>query len=526
MPERRTAAAAAPKWRRLGRLAVLILGLGAPNLAAQEVPVGDPLHDYARLLELTGTNPWGIRARRPVNAGRGLRFGLLPTELRLIHNSARPWGVNDGPIWQGRGATAALTTGIEARWGVLSAAIRPVLIRNENRVFTLSPLTPNPALGPWAYPTGTGQTLDAPQRFGDGSFGTFDLGSSYLRADLGAVALGISNESRWWGPGRRNSITLTDNAPGFGHAFLKTRAPVGVGIGTLSGEWLWGRLRESGYFDQSADNDSRFFTGAELRFRPRGTTGLEIGATRAFVRYWREGGPSAADALAVFIPLAKKSFSTPENPNGDDESDQLASLFFRWRFPRSGLEFYGEWGRGDHSWDLRDIVVQPEHASGWILGFQRFFGDSAARAGWRVASELTLLGSGRTSLVRPPSSAFYTHHLVTQGYTHRGQVLGAGIGPGSAQLFAGVDRFAPWGRAGLGLLRTVYDNNRYYAGSPDFRRNEVEPSVIADVLLFRGSWELGANLGVSQLMNQHYVYRNDELNVNLGVLARFRPNGR
>lgn len=503
------------------RLLAVLLAAPLPMLSAQAIPPTDPVADYRRLRPLLTAGLWdSVTQPAPANEARRWSLRLLPAEVALFSNSARPWGTNDGAIWQGRGATIAASAGVALRWRWLSAQLQPVAFRAENRAFTLSPLPSNAGLDPFAYPSGIGQTLDMPQRFGDDAFTTVDLGQSFLRATVGPVAFGVSNENRWWGPGRRNGITMTNNAPGFGHAFVESARPVNIGIGTVEGEWLWGRLHESEYFDANPDNDQRFFTGIEGRFRPKGLSDLTLGFTRYFSIYWPEGGIGLDEALMVFIPLEKADLITPENPTGDDAADQMASLFFRWAFPEAGLELYGEWGRGDHSRDFRDLFVEPEHASAWLLGFQKAFTPAEGRF-WRFSAEFLTLGGARTTQLRPPASAFYEHHIVTQGFTQRGQVMGAGIGPGSSQVWFGLDRFARWGKVGGGFLRTVYDNNRFYAEPRSHHRHEVEPSFGVDALVFRGPLDLTASVTRSRLLNKWYVERNDETNVNLSVGVRY-----
>ena len=241
---------------------------------------------------------------------------------------------------------------------------------------------------------------------------------------------------------------------------------------------------------------------------------------RTFLLDWRKGGPALDEVMSVFIPLEKASFVTPDNPRGDDRMDQMASLFFRWAMPDSRFEVYGEWGRGDHSWNYRDLIVEPEHASGFMAGMQKVSRGSPDGF-WRFAAELTVLGSARTTMLRAPASAFYVHHLIRQGYTQRGQVMGAGIGPGSSQASIGVHRFARWGMAGVRVQRTVLDNNRFYVLEQSFRRHEVEPALGADLLLFRGAWDIVASATLARLFNQHYIEENDRDNVNLRLGLRY-----
>ncbi len=534
--------------------ALALLVPAATGLAAQAIPVGDPLDDYARLLQAAGVLPLGaapMRPSSPVDASRlaegahawapalarrypawpaatGPVLRLLPVDVGAGFNSARPWGVNDGPRWQGRGANLFAQGGVALRWGRVSAALRPAAVWAANAEFPLSPLPVPPGLSPWTYPTTSFTSIDWPQRFGPDPVQRVDLGESFVRAAIGPVAVGLSHETQWWGPGRRNAIAMTNTAPGFGHVYLAAARPIRLPWIDVAGRWSWGRLTESRWFDAVDSNDLRLHTGAMVVLRPRAAPGVEFGASRVFVLDWRAGGPSARDLGAVFLPLEKRDLVTPGNPTGDDASDQMATLFARWVLPASGLELYGEWGRGDHGRDLRDVLVEPEHASAWLLGFQKTFvtgRDSVARAApeavrWRLGAELTLLGVGRPSFLRAPPSAFYVHHIVRQGYTQRGQLLGAGIGPGASQLMLGVDRFAPWGRVGAGFLRTVYDNDRFYVDPRSHHTHEVEPSFYAEGVWFRGPWDVSAGVVRSTLLNQWYVERNDERNWHLQVGVR------
>lgn len=537
---------------------LIVLALAVPcgsPAAAQGTPVGAWIEDYARMLQLTGQIPvtpvtvrpavggdlaslaattdahaWRavFRDRTPrARGGTRLQIEALPFEMQAFANTSRPWGWNDGAVWQGKGSTLAARAGAEIRWGPATLTLAPVFTRSSNHDFSLSPILGRAGYSPYAYPFGAGATLDAPQRFGNEPVESLDWGNTSFRVELGPVTVGLSHESLWWGPGIRNDVLLTNNAPGFWHAFLSPVKPISVGIGTVTGRWIWGSLKESAFFDTVSSNDRRYMTGAAVSFVPRWAKGLELGAARLFLETWpdRLGGD---EIFYLIRPVFKLSQSSASNPTGEDFQDQMATVYARWVLPAAGLELYGEWAKGDHSADLRDLMVEPEHASGYLAGLTKVLSHTPERT-WRFASELTILGAPRTTLVRSEGAGFfYVHSLVLQGYTNRGQVLGAGIGPGSSQLSVSIDRFAPWGRAGVTLFRTVYDNDRFYRLRPtledDYRSNEVEPSITADAMVFRGPWDFSASVTVSNLLNQWYVYRNDDLNVNLSLSARYHPS--
>lgn len=513
------------------------------------IPAGDALEDYARLLQLSGIAPnfsFSVRplsvdqlygrlesdARHPWQAGveryrapigKRWRFGVFEPEARAFWNSARPAGQNDGAVWQGRGATFALTAGGYAKAWFLSAALRPRLVYTQNRAFDLWPGTTFRQ-----YPQRP--NIDLPQRMGLEPFATFDPGDSYVRLDVAGVAAGFSNENMWWGPAMRNGVIMSNNAPGFPHLFVGTSGPTDVWIGKLQMRWLWGRLFESGYYEDARKRtDRRFITGAVLDFEPRGLDGLSLGLTRVFVRGIYQGRDSLSyhDYLIVFQGPFKVFLGGSHDRWGFDEYDQLASAYARWAFPESGFEVYGEYARGDHSGDARDFIVQLQHGGGYTVGLQKLF-QRSANAWWRAQLEMTRLEAPRTVLARAGSQAnfFYTNTIVRQGYTQRGQVIGAGIGPGSNSQYLGLDYFTGWGRAGAFLQRVAYDNDRYHA-QPDASNNghEVEfASGLRGRVFYRG-FEIEGVLSVARLLNRHYIFKNDQTNVQATLSIRHSVMG-
>jgi hypothetical protein len=540
-------------------IAVLSLAWGllaAPRLQAQNLRVGDPVEDYLRVLQVAGVaapDPFVVRplsAERAVGAignaphpwrGRieaglgandsGLVAGLLSPQAAVWWNSTYPWGQNDGVVWQGRGAILSAAAGAYARWGMLRAVLRPVAVWNQNRAFPLVAsldAVRGEYTNPW-HDLDHQLRIDQPQRFGDSAFSRLDLGESALWLDWHGVAAGMSQETMWWGPGMDNAIVLSNNAPGIPHGFLGTSRPVDVGIGRLSAHWIWGRLRESEYFDDNDTNDVRYVTGIVGAWEPSFLPGLTIGGTRAYMQYIPEDGLSFRDYVVVFQGLTKKSVAGPSQPGGDDARDQLLSLFLRWALPAAGFEVYGEWARNDHSADMRDFLLEPEHSQGYTLGFQKVMGGADGGRLVRLRAEATRLERSKTLLLRetPP---YYTHHIVRQGYTHRGQVLGAGIGTGSNSQVLALDVFTGWGRVGGFLRRQVHDNDAYYElyGPVDnFGYHDVDFALGATGLVFVGPVTAWGSLAFVRELNRNFNLghdgRNDVSNLHAELTLRWTP---
>jgi hypothetical protein len=179
-------------------------------------------------------------------------------------------------------------------------------------------------------------------------------------------------------------------------------------------------------------NTWRYISGFDASFSPTIFPGLEVGVSRTFVGYstllddWN-------DYFPMFQPLTKDNFQDEQNPTGDDEWDQQLSAYFSWVFKESGFRVYGELGRNDHSADVRDLIIEPEHSRAYVVGMEK------KNATWHSVLEITQLAMTKTQELRA-SPIWYTHHLVRHGITHRGELLGPKIGPGSNSWYASVAR--------------------------------------------------------------------------------------
>jgi hypothetical protein len=236
-------------------------------------------------------------------------------------------------------------------------------------------------------------------------------------------------------------------------------------------------------------------------------------------------GLSFGDYFTVFTGFRKRTMATPDNPFGDDEYDQMLSLFARWVLRESGFEVYGEWARNDHSWELRDFLLEPEHSEAYLLGLQKAISLDGDRI-LALRTELTHLERSPTFQVRS-NPHYYAHHIVRQGYTQRGQIIGAGIGTGGKLQHLGSNLYAPWGKAGVYLERQVHDNDAYYAWAAANGAAEcchdVSFHLGAETLFFVGDFDLGGGFIATREYNR-YFYGLDYWNLNLSFSARWHPD--
>jgi len=445
-----------------------------------------------------------------LQGGCGGAMRLLPLRLDVVGNSRYPSGANDRLLWAGRGLSTQLQGGVAARWGWVSASLAPAIAWQQNAWFETVPTGQPGDLGfisPWY-----GAAIDLPQRFGAGPFVSAGFGQSYVRADAFNVAVGFTTESLWLGPGVRNALLMTDTAPGVPRAFVGTTRPADVWIGRLEALAFWGWLDRTRYFP---DGGHPLLIGLAATFEPRWVPGLYLGGARVFVQ------PGTGLRFQDYVPFVQGPWKTQTFYGDNAQDNQLGALWFRWVFPASGLELYGEWGKEDYSGaTVNQFIQEPSWTQAWLVGLQKHFPLGGGRL--RLLVEATHL----QELRGPPNYSWYTHS-GDLGYTNAGQLIGAGIGPGGdAQTFA-VDWMTPRGRVGgyverIGRNVAAYwnlaDPSTYGAPAPG---QDTELTAAARQLLFTGPLELAWELGVQRRWNRDFLQHEVNFRGALRVTARF-----
>jgi len=397
-----------------------------------------------------------------------LEFYALPVEIVQQFNSNHPEGFNDGSMIPAKGYQAMISAGIYAAYGPLHIQLKPEFVFAENKAFSsFSEIYAGQFIIPPNY------LMDAPERFGETNFNQMFWGQSSIRLNYRGLSLGISSENLWWGPGQRNTLLMTNTAPGFKHLTFNTVRPIKTGIGSFEGQIIAGRLEGSGY--NNLPDDWRYLNALILSFQPKWIPGLFLGMIRSFQVYHHEMGNSLNDYLPVFIPVGK------DKAGGSNEDfmnrDQLLSFFMRWLWVESQAEIYVEYGREDHAWDNRDLMLQLSHTSAYILGFTKLLPlNFNTNESLKINFELSQLEACPTTKSRSGGS-WYQHYQVRHGYTHQGQLLGAGIGPGSNLQTLNLSWLKSYKKIGVQFERFVHNNDFWYTEIKDYRANWVDLSA-------------------------------------------------
>jgi hypothetical protein len=423
-----------------------------------------------QILDTTSTTYFMLRSASRVmfaasaqdTASTSFFRGVLP-RIDLVNNSALPYGENDGALWAGKGSNVRIIGGVQASAGVFRLLILPEYVSSQNRPFDYTQLS-DPGLlpgrklysSPWnGYP----YSIDAPVRFGAGRTSRIAPGQSAAYVALRNLETGVATDNEWWGPGIRSAILMSDNAEGFPRAFLRTARPWETRAGAFEATWMWGGLTESSWFDNDPGNDLRSLSAAALTWSPALERDLTVGLGRSVFAPaggWGEIARRPFDAFAsTGRPNARAVSDTAFRPG----RDQILSLFGRWVFPGSGFETYAEWARAEMPRSFRDFLLAPDNTQGYTVGLQ--WARPAGPGAFRIQAEHTYIEQSPTFRDRPLGS-FYTSRAVIQGYTNRGQVIGAGMGQGSSGEWLALDYLRRGWQAGAFGARTRFNNDAYY----------------------------------------------------------------
>ena len=406
--------------------------------------------------------------RRFINGNKKLAWKIYCPEWYNSFNSAAPYGQNDGALWQGRGYNTSLTGGARFEAYGVEMTLKPQLSFSQNMAFDLknrevTDPTTNEYGYFWGYDhNGRYGGVDLPQRFGDKPFFTFDWGDTEIRYTWKTLTVGFGTQSMWLGPAYLNPMLGSNNAPGYpkfdlGLRRTAIRLPwLKWYIGDIEGRMWTGMLTESDYFDTDSSNDHTMINGISLSYAPSFIPGLILGVNRIFLTKW------AWKNLKYIGRLFTKSMSNDIDGDGEDQKIAFSAA---WCFPKVGFEVYGEFGIDDYL--LKEI--NPFHTAIYTVGckqyiplpFYKLFPNKLKD--FKLDSELVFewnnFEMSQDFQLQWIYMGYYSHHQRQQGYTNRGQLLGAGSGYFGNSQYAAYRVYYPRGSTMLFFHRFCPDNN-------------------------------------------------------------------
>ena len=456
--------------------------------------------DEMRALAPSGTlHPWGSSLGAP---GHASRIRTIAPEVGVIYNSRIPYGSNDGPVWAGRGLTTTLTLGARAAYGPFDVIVAPELFRAENADF---PIAPNGLTGPFAFADARyAGNIDNPQRFGTTPYQRFDLGQSTARVTLLGATAGVSTANEFWGPAVAEPFLFSNNSAGFRHLFFGTARPLGLGGIAVHLRGIAGKLEQSDYSTTDMVGRGRYLSGLVGVITVRQLPGLELGGGRLFHNIFADSTVTFRKVIRpVFQGLLKDSRAAALGTvTGDEPDNQLASVFARWVFPASGFELYGEYGREDNAFDLRDLGEEPDHDVAVIIGFRKAWRRSAGR----IVVLRSEIFNDRLSHIDPlrGESVPYIHGNVTQGHTNLGQILGApDLKGGGGQSFA-IETFTTRGHATIEYSHALRGQLSFGERRPGYSPFDVTHALTFEQTTFHGGLDFVRGVTAAYELNRDF----------------------
>ncbi len=406
---------------------------------------------------MRGLNKQGVTAR------------IYGPEWYTSFNTKAPYGQNDGALWQGKGFNTSLTGGIRFESYGFELTFKPQFSLSQNMDYDInSAVYPNIYSNTFASGS-VYHPIDYVQRYGSNSFWTFDLGDTEARWSWNSLTFGMGTQNPWLGPAYLNPMLGSNNAPGYlkiDAGLRKTNVLIpftDLSLGYIEGRIWMGQLVESEYFDSNPDNNKRLVTGLSASYSPSFIPGFTFGLNRIFLTYFKK------ENIKYLLRLFTLSRSNALASSGNDE-DQKFSLFAEWNFPKVGFTVYGEFGRDDFS---NDEKSNPFHTAIYTVGVKQVIPLPFAKIFHKLPEVFNLTSEvnfewnnfemSQDFQMQWTYMGYYAHGFVTQGYTHKGQILGAGSGfAGNSQFFQYKILF-PIGSLGYSFHRYCPNNNSVYS---------------------------------------------------------------
>jgi hypothetical protein len=401
----------------------------------------DTKFNYAKILSLIDSN---IKYNGFLYQSRGNSITLLPINLSQKLNTDHPYGWNDGAMSYSKGYQMQVAAGIFASFGNLKVQLRPEFVKTASGYYETNKN--------WGLVTN--------------GFSKILPGQSSVRYDLNKISLSASNQNLWWGPGIVNSMLMSNNAPGFFHYSISSNRPLKTFLGNFQFQIISATLKQdsSQGFEHrnlkklNLQDRDRSYNALSFTFQPVIMKNITFGLTRAFQNLAEN---NISGFVPKYLPVLGSFFGSAYNDTIN--RDQILSFNTRWVFPKNHAEVYFEFGYNDAKDNFRDLMLDMSHSSGYIFGFKKLsyinnldYVDFGA--------EVIRMAQTPSYLMRNAGN-FYEHGRMTEGYTHKNQILGAGSGFGNNMQTVNLSFNRGWNKYGLIFNHIVQNPTQIVTGS-------------------------------------------------------------
>ncbi|WP_439474448.1 capsule assembly Wzi family protein [Algoriphagus formosus] len=468
---------------------------------AQVIPAGFPvLEERARLNQLSFDSIGPSLFIRPILnladslgkesnkvGSKNWEFTVLPALSTMRLNTKRAYGFGDYGMIPTPGAQLFFSGGVHYQWKELGVTFYPDFTFAQNTRFNGFE-----GFGNSTYDGGRFRYWDLgdnPERFGLNTYSRFSLGQSRISYGFKSFEIAIANQNIWSGPGQFNSLTFSNNTPGFPMASIGTRKPAKTFLGNFEVQLISGILNSTRQAPTQSDSlntlyyrpireKNRYVNGLTVSYNPKWVPGFYFGATRTVQTFTDSVGTSFIDILPVFWGLTKQSVGSDLIGESDKGRSQQISMFGRYIHRPSRLEIYFEFGKRDHALNWRELILNPEHARAYILGFNKLIRIEELDSDILIRGEITHQQESVNRYIRYlglRGGASWHMNGAIGGITHHGQPTGVGIGTGSNIQRLEISKLNGLNKAGIFLERLENTVDYYY--KVQFQNTERKPWV-------------------------------------------------
>ncbi len=441
-------------------------------------------------------------------------FAWQDLNTKISYNSGYARSYNDGPVWTGKGATLETHVGFQGRRGKLSYSFYPVIFFAQNSSYDLVQQRGN--LDPLNYQLTIGGGIDWVQMYGERAFLAFHPGQTEIRVDLGKFVGSLSTQNYSWGPSRFNPIMMSRQAGGFPHVRLGVKPfdfrVRGFDLGRLEYNMVYGLLQESDHFDTDPDNDLRYFNSFSLSYEPSFLDGFKIGLNKVLykqTRYFEVG-----DLISPFY-IIDDGIVDEVTLSVNDTFDQLASFTFEWNLKEADFRGFAEYAVNDFS---GIIYIEPEHSRAITIGFEKNIATKNGKTVHLLYEHTNLTRS--SSFLYRPEPPYYIHGVNRQGYTHNGQILGAGIGPGGNADNLLIEVQSQEKSVGLLFQRIESNKDWFIVNIQDKERHDQEYTTSFFYQKQLENFTLFGSFAISYNFNRYY--QNNQENIAFSFGSRWK----
>jgi hypothetical protein len=402
---------------------------------------------------------------------KSFKLSFNPINIQIHTNSSIPTNYTSNFLMPNVGLQKLISGGLHLQYkDLLEANVQPIRQSIENLPFDQYP--PYSFEWPWYYYYLN--RIDLPSRYSNVGFSRTLLGPSYVKLKYKGWSFSLSNENKWWGPANFNPLVLGSNAPGFLHASIRPLGPIKTSIGKFDVEVLMGLAFKSGFFPPDTNrvnrytgqrlyqpkiDQDRYLNGLVYTYQPKWITGLTLGFTKLSMAYKYEV-KNPYDALPINGFLGNRI--TLMEKEGRKAS--MGSWFMRYLMPKSLAEIYFEYGRGDQSLHVWNVLQEKPYSRGFTAGLKKSYKLNRFPGHYiQFGTEITNLSlPTREQVKKQDPKSWYIHDYVRQGFTQKGVVLGSQLGPGSNAQNLYIQYLYGLNKIGIRFTRTIHNLDYYH----------------------------------------------------------------